>query len=559
MHKFLLLSAVAASVASSSAAELQTVNQQQIQTKLDAKLFRFTTTDGQQLTLPELEAQRRAKAEGSGPAQTIEGPTELYQMDAILARLAGAAVYKGLSQKVQIQSDAIYFSNIMPNQVTGDAPVKAELAADGTVTLHEQAYYYGLDYYNLGIYFLDCTILPINVDEDGNATPNEEGYKMVYNAEDGTIITPGDNLMSNENPDGDAYYIGLYADMSSLGYEEPQLLSYCVNLCFTPFQAGPSAEIPADAKAEDFVYSYSENDATPDAIKDVVYVSGNEYYLTSLTGLVKSTIKAIAEGDKLTIPSGQFIDGSSYLLTVQAASNFGISEEGDVTYDAIDALTLTLDANGTYNLDEGQTMVLRAGSGSDVHSFYNRIHLSFYNGPKPAIPVTPEWYFVYDYMEYYGMYSTAVIIPCVGTKGEFIEEDAMEWAIYTDDEINIFSPDEGYDLDQDYDWMGYHFSDNSRDNIVDNGSYKNVWMFGGLYDTLGVQSRYNCNGVYYYSDICYYDLATEETFIVEVPHDVVGIQSVNNKVQNNLFDLQGRKIKEAKGMHIVNGNVTFVK
>lgn len=565
MKKFLLLAAVAATAAGSYAEELAPLSlQQQIQSKLDAKLFRFTTNDGQQLTLPEIAAQHRAKAEGeTGPAITIEGPTELYQMDVILARLAGAAEYNGLAQHIQIQDDAIYFSNIMPNQVSGDAPVKADLAADGTVTLMEQPYYYGLNYYNLNIYFLDCTIVPIDVDEEGNYVPTEGGYKMVYNAEDGTIITPGDNLMCNANPNGDAYYIGLFADMSSLGYgDEPQLLSYCVNPRFTPFTASEATVIPAGAEAKDFVYSYSEEYGSPKAIKDIVYVDGDDLYLTNITGNVAAVVKGTVEGNKLTIPSGQFLPGSSYLLTLQAAKDFVYDEYAAIiSYEDIDALTFTQDKDGTFNLDEGQTLVLRAGSGKDVYSFIDNIHLSFYNGPKPAVPVTPEWYFVYDYVDYYGMYSTAVIIPCVGTKGEFIDENSIEWAIYADDEINVFSPDEGYDLDQDYTWMGYHFSDNSRDNIVDNGSYKNVWIFASLFNALGVQTRYNCDGVYYYSDIAYYDVTTGEEYVVEVEHpDITGIQQMSEaKTQQNLFDLQGRPVREAKGMHIMNGKVVFVK
>ncbi len=564
MKKLLLLAAVAGTAISSSAEELAPLSlNQQIQSKLDAKLFRFTTTDGQQLTLPEIEAQHRVKAEGeTGPALTIEGEAELYQMDAILARLSGAAEYSGLAQHVQIQSDCIYFSNIMPTQVSGDAPVKAELAADGTVTLMEQPFYYGLNYLNLNFYFLDCTIVPIDVDEEGNYVPTEGGFKMVYNAEDGTIKTPGDNLMSNQNPNGDAFYIGLFADMSSLGYEDPQLLSYCVNPRFAPFTATEPAVIPEGAEAKEFIYSYSEEYGTPSSIKDVVYVDGNDLYLTNLTGAVKSVVKGTVEGNKLTISSDQFLPGSAYLLTLQAAKDFEYNAyEGFINYENIDALTFTQDEEGTFNLDEGQTLVLRAGSGKDVYTFIDNIHLSFYTGPKPAIPVAPDWYFVYDYVEYYGMYSTAVIIPCVGTKGEFINEDDMEWAIYTDNEVNVFSPDEGYDLDEDYTWFGYHFSDNSRDNIIDNGSYKNVWIFAGLFDTLGVQSRYNCNGVYYYSDITYYDLATGQTFVVEIERDnVVGIQKVSEaKAQLNLFDLQGRRINEAKGMLIENGKVTFVK
>lgn len=564
MKKLLLLAAVAGAAMSSTAEEQTLMSRnQQIQTKLEAKLFRFTTNDGQQLTLPEIAAQHRAKAEGeSGPAQTIEGPTELYQMDAILARLTSAAEYNGLAQKVQIQSDCIYFSNIMPNLISGDAPVKAELAADGTVTLKEQDYYYGLNYYNLNIYFFDCTIVPIDVDEEGNYVPTEGGYKMVYNPEDGTIITPGDNLMSNANPNGDAYYIGLFADMSSLGYEGPQLLSYCVNPRFAPFNAPEPAVVPENAEAKEFVYSFAEQYGSPKAIKDVAYVDGNDLYLTNLTGSVASVVKGTVEGDKLIVPSGQFLPGTTFLLSLQGAKNFVYDPyQGIIDYEAIDALTFTQDADGTYNLDEGQTLVLRAGSGDGVFSFIDNIHLSFYTGPKPAIPATPDWYFVYDYVDYYGMWSTAVLIPCVGTKGEFLDEDCMEWAIYTDEDINVFSPDEGYDLDQDYTWMGYHFSDNSRDNIIDNGSYKNVWMFAGLYETLGVQTRYLCDGVYYYSDIMYYDLATDQTYVVEIEReDPTNIQKVSEtKAQQNLFDLQGRRIREAKGMHIQNGSVTFVK
>lgn len=213
--------------------------------------------------------------------------------------------------------------------------------------------------------------------------------------------------------------------------------------------------------------------------------------------------------------------------------------------------------------EEDRVLVINACPGSE-EIYYYEIFIDPTIMPmveQACIPATPEFYGA-SFDEEWGQFGFDFVTPNQGTNGEFINPDKMEWATYIDDELMTYSPEDGYEyLLEEMSWFPFDFCDEESWDFFSSGGEHIVYVFADLFETFAVQSRFTYEGVTYYSNIMSYNVMTGELEEIEVENPTpTGISALGaeKKVQN-LFDLQGRKLNEAKGMTIKDGKVMFVK
>lgn len=323
------------------------------------------------------------------------------------------------------------------------------------------------------------------------------------------------------------------------------------------------ASVPESIDFEEFT---CKDDNGVNLVK--VGIDGERIYILDLFA---APLVGTIDGNKVTFTTDQFLGLSRGYYEFATTTNYEVIGHDDgyyweeIVYNTVPSLEYVFDTENKTMTPVADKVAFVSNRGKSAHGISavttNYRDASF----KPFIevadtPVTP--YFYYYAGEYDGQWGFYFFTPNETVGGEYIMKDKLEWAVYTDEDIYTFTADDGYSLSEDMTWFPTGFlDDNYGWDIFCDGDAMLVTlhMYTTLCNEVGIQSRATFDGISYYSDICYIDVATGETHVVEFT-EPVGISNVVTQPSVRLFDLQGRRMENiTNGLMIRNGKVVFMK
>lgn len=544
MKKSLLFAAATVVTLSAMAAPQQFAHKQKSQMERTLSISLFQKPDMQKVETSSQQIHKAKSAEEGPVMSEFPGKPSVYSMDGYPD---GYYDYD-LPVLGLLEDNQAYFSGLLPGSFNETVVIQANREGD-RITIPAQKIY--SQYFLFDYYICDMFVGTLD-GQTGEMT--DEPFELIIN-EDGSITGT------------DQFFLGLFADVSDYGYTDRELITYNIAFNLVPFECNDVVEIPEDAQPVDYVCKYGlGNGIYSDMVQ--VYVDGSDFYTNGFSSGYYTWVKGTIADGKVTIPSGQFMGtNAAYILNMIGITNLELDASGyPVSYDRLPELTFTVTEDG-YVLDEGQVIALEYGSGEELFTYMKDVELALYKGDVIAKPVTPVFQEFAGFFDDYGQYAFRAYFPAVGTNGEFLRHANMEWAIYGDEFIYTFSPDDGYLLDEDMEWFpADNFTDNDSWDIICANGDLTMYMYEGLFFEIGLQSRNTVDGVTLYSDIIYINpIANEEglyeTHVVEVENEIpVGITDVEKVKVTSLFDLQGRRAeKQSKGLLISDGKVCFKK
>lgn len=497
-------------------------------------------------------------APGSGPVYTgITGQTSIYCMQSY----PKGQYDTDLTVTLVTNDEGTFVSGLLPNTFDEKVFVKADF--DGsTLSIAPQKIYNQLDYY--GAYQMDIYFSVVETDDNGEAVPVEAPF-VLHVQPDGSLTDA-----HIDNPE-EAQVVAALADLSHLGAADPVLYAYNCALTLLPYDGSSQCHLPAGAEPQLYSYTYSTSEGQHTVI-DSLYIAGQDVYLRGLTGSLGAWVKGTLSDGQLTIPTGQFLGADfTYLMTLEAVTNFVLDEEGYVDgYDILPALTFTLTDEGSFVLEEGQCSGVVYADSRILGMYQRNLQITPFAGYEAAKPAAPVILGFDDLTQGYDQYYLYAELPLVSDSGERLEIENLEWAIYADDDLYVFSPDEGYLIDHDMTWFpAQEFVDNQSgyDLLCRDGKVR-IYVYETLLTELGIQSRYTQQGRTLYSDITYVGVTRDETG--KFP---IRIQEVTNDDESGIslrhltlptaaadgLDLMGRQARQKVGLRIVNGLIKLQK
>lgn len=576
MKKTLLITAAACLALSATAATplLPKKQTSKLETSISSRIEKAAPVRELKSTAAQ---PRHAKAEAAeeGPVNAFTGETSLYVMESFVEGYYDSDI----AVKLQIDGNEVLISGLDGGILGGNVPVRGTIEGN-VITIPAQKVFNQYDY-GYGLVF-DVYISKLSKDETGAIVTDEEGYAMFTGEpyqliiqEDGTIMDADIEIDPLTQEITNVGYFGIFADLAHEGMGEREFFTYNCGIVLTPYAGTAAVTLPEGAVAEDYYFNYTRSGVAYSEIEQA-YQDGEDFYLQGLTVGSGAWLKGTVANGKLHVPSGQFLgEDFSYLMTFQAITNLTTDEEGYVDgYDVLPELTFTIDETGKYVLDEGQYAGLVYLQSQLLGVCLSDITFSKFEGLTAAIPSAPEFRSFSDLTSSYGQYGLAFLIPETGTKGEFLDINNLEWAIYVDDEVYEFNQETGYFVSEPMTWFpaSEYVDEAGGYDIQCSDGYVQVYIYQDLYEAIGIQSRYTFEDKTYYSDINYIGLTPYEAedgnmyypiYTVEVENepidDPVSIKAVNAAMAQRLFDLSGRRVQAQKGLVINNGEVRFVK
>ena len=323
------------------------------------------------------------------------------------------------------------------------------------------------------------------------------------------------------------------------------------------------ASVPESIDFEEFT---CKDDNGVNLVK--VGIDGERIYILDLFA---APLVGTIDGNKVTFTTDQFLGLSRGYYEFATTANYEVIGHDDgyyweeIVYNTVPSLEYVFDTENKTMTPVADKVAFISNRGKSAHGI--SAVTTYYRDAsfKPFIevadtPVTP--YFYYYAGEYDGQWGFYFFTPNETVGGEYIMKDKLEWAVYTDEDIYTFTADDGYSLSEDMTWFPTGFlDDNYGWDIFCDGDAMLVTlhMYTTLCNEVGIQSRATFDGISYYSDICYIDVATGESHVVEFT-EPVGISNVVTQPSVRLFDLQGRRMENiTNGLMIRNGKVVFMK
>ena len=571
MKKTLLFAAAAClSLSAMAATPLQTKKlEASLGTSLNSRIEKVAQAHELKTMQP-----RKARAAEQGPIiAEFPGETTLYSMEAYPEGYYDC----DMAVKIQFDGSDVYISGLIPGLFSEDVVLKGTVEGN-TITIPSQKIYNLYDYF--GYYLFDLYISKLVMNENGEIIVTEDGYPAFLEEpytltinEDGSIVDPE---LARTDEGIVASFLGVFVDGVDYGFSDREFFTYNAGMTLVPYTGPEAVTLPEGAQTEEYTYAYTRGGANFNEIAQA-YVDGNDVYLQGITFGSGAWVKGTITDGKLVVPSGQFLgDNVSVLYLIEAVTNFVLDDEGYIeSFEELDALTFSIAEDGSFILDEGQNVGLVYYQSQILGAYMSDVKISKFEGFKAAIPATPQLMEFADYLSAYGQYYLGIQIPTVGTKGEMLDINNLEWAIYADEEVYEFSADDDYLLSEPMTWFpaaGFLDNGGGYDISCSNGTVV-LYLYAGLYSEIGMQSRYHFGDKTYYSNIFYIDPVpvdpeqglynVREVEVENEPiedEDPVSINTVAAQKLQNLFDLQGRRAeKAAKGLVINNGKVDFVK
>lgn len=501
-------------------------------------------------------------------AANIEAKAEFNQADIISEQPEGevhtftrsgfafSTIYGSVRQfkqegtKIEIVYDAdgttVYLKDII-SQLKVNTWVKGSIEGDKLhVPMNQLLYYY--DDLGYGLFLGKGDIYEAGV--------NDYGWEYNADATEMTFTITGDGMMYLDGTDSGVYPYGqslmaafFTVDNTWTGYGDYESV-------FCEVTDIPN-EQPDDLETEEWVFQSDKSDGykVEVGIKDgkmyISRLSSHKYYVP---------IIGTIQDDKVVFESDQFLGfttGSGYAIYFYGA--LYNPEEETITYQPelvfdYDASTKTLTSANPNNV-----LVFGSGKGSEEINYFEIYLNPSFQGicRMAAIPETPT---IERYEDYWGFfYAFEFRTRNYGTNGEYIDPLDMEWAVYVDDQIKEFTPEEGYHVREPRTWFNYYFVDyEGGTDFYFNGNHV-VNFIDYDFTTLGAQSRFTFEGETYYSDIRCVNVLTNEQYTIEVEH--TGIRNLaTEQFIARVFDLGGRPVEHTqKGFVVRDGKLTFVK
>ena len=494
----------------------------------------ITNLNVSNLPVPVLSAEQqepnRAKALD---AVTPEGtPFDCYMSYYLYGMDAYAYSDRPVQASQAPDGSAIYFGNLFPSFLSNDDPAwtKGEVQADGTILVRVQYIYNYANTYNLYAGGYDM------------ATNTMHDISFKINA-DGSIsqADPDELLMLAALDDEGNFQIAAVYQNHTLITAQPT------------GAAGEPVVVPETAVVEPFIYNYYDAYKNRKIEKGQVAVDGNDVYFCGITPHVENSwVKGTKEGNEVTIEAGQYLGfGAGYQLELQI-----LKVAPDMSsYESTDKAVLTYDPEtNSYSQvreseDEPHYFFVEALTSGTIYLYHFDFKISYYPGDLPVKPAAPYNVKLYDF---YAQDSRACIYfdnTNLGENGEYLEPSNLYYQVYMDDELYTFTPDSYVNLEEDMTLVPWALQDN-KDFFV-NSTNHFAYIYD-LFESMGAQIVYFCDGQAIYSDIVTIDWDGNIT-TTEVNNDVTGIQQVAGQLgAQQWFDLQGHRLsKPQQGLNVV--------
>ncbi|MBP5501045.1 MAG: hypothetical protein J6Y05_10130 [Bacteroidales bacterium] len=549
MKKFLLLVAAATLTLSTTAATRQPV----LQTKINPASEKVV--EARQVT--KLQSKFDGGALRAKSVVTPEGTAVDYGFSSYN--------YKYMKVEARFSEDGtkVFFDNMFPEVYSnGDVWVQGNISTDGTrVTFPKDLYIGELTDVNEGVTY---SVLPIEILVDENYYVT--GYEELVFVKDGDKIYIDDDL---SNP---SRFIGLGA-VNADG-EIDGFFSYDQAIAYEPYVEPVKPELvqlPEGAEPVQFLYTSYDEDLNEVVELKMVYVDGNDVYMSGLaTDLdADAWVKGTKDGNTVTFPSGQYVGEVDFygifsfeMYFVGLTSTGERDEYGYLLYNIADSYTLTYDPEK--NVYTNSDLTTFAGTLTDDYSVWSTrcgFNIEPYAGDVPAVPSDPYDLSIDDYTADYEQYRLNYTIDPVDVDGNFINPANLGYYIYLDGEQYTLTPDVFVELTEDMDLIPYTFSDS--------WDIYNYCCYIGeeLFTTLGVQTVYTVDGETNYSNVVSVDMEGNVTTVPAPQLNPDGLNNVNVKKVTSveIYDAQGRKLEAAQqGVNVVkmvaaDGSVKTIK
>ena len=306
------------------------------------------------------------------------------------------------------------------------------------------------------------------------------------------------------------------------------------------------------ANVEDMVLKYKNNEEG--MVKQIkVAFEGDNVYLylyENVLGWIKGTI----EGDKITVPNGQFLGFDSSYQTYEWAHTASVEfvtgddEFGEYAYDygtIIDNIVFDYDAD-TKTMTATDAIYFDAER-DRIYYVDHIVEPMIYKFEEvAATPADPIIDYFWDYDDYYGNAELDFTINAVDVDGNYINPDKVSYKIYVDDELFEATSDDYEGMEESMTEFPYGFMSAS--------GYIGSTFFCVMFQpakNVGIQTIYRGAGEERHSNIVLYNIATGEK--ETVAENMLGINSANNATLKvvGTYDLQGRRVSNnAKGIVI---------
>lgn len=425
------------------------------------------------------------------PAQ---GEPQNYNLAASYQGNGGNEQYNALAATVTVEGSTYTFNGLFPEWPEA---VISGTREGNTITFDQNDVVCVLDQTMYGDTIYDIQFGTPELDAEGYIT----GVKNVEFAIDdatGTITSdPNEYVMlySNQN--------GTFAGFWALGW----------SMTLTPVADDDLAQVtpPESAVIADYIYTVQDLGADGGKLSNIaqVAIDGNDYYLN---GVCEGWIKGTRDGDVITFATNQYLgapDGSRLYFYAgivdlnPESGNYAVQELPE-------SMTFTVDADGTLRSVGETSYALTLTAAMELYAYVHNIVVKPYTGDVIATPVDPEYYEV-DFQAEEEFYNyIAYDANNEGLNGEYLNPARMKNLVYYDDEPYTFDPEiycDDYNFDGPmteipFDYIDYDF--------YSYGSFHQVFLADMLFEKIGVQSVYYCEGQRKVSNIVYIDQQTGE-------------------------------------------------
>ena len=306
------------------------------------------------------------------------------------------------------------------------------------------------------------------------------------------------------------------------------------NITATPW-VGEDVVVPEDAAFYKYAYTYSKDYVEGAKVVDVAFTETECY----VCGLVfdGAWVRGEINGSSVKFPSYQFQGIQDNQSATFAAGEY-LGENpvtGAKEYGPLDYCEFRFsNENKKIKVRSGQTPLLLAGK--TVISIYEDSELNLFE-EVPATPATPEITYGQVDSQWGGLEFN---LPWEDVDGNFINPENMTWTIFIDDEPYTFEPGIYY-IEEAITEFPYTFNDlNKGTDIYTLGKVHRVFIYGELFEKIGVEAYYTVNGERRASQRAEY-----------VQNSIDSFDAAKTIVDTRYFDLNGREIANPeKGIYI---------
>lgn len=517
---------------------------------------------------PTAAEQLQKLGQGMRRSGSVVRPTidpQTYAMSGYFFTYGGMAYASGVAQKVAVDGDKVYISNLFPIMLEDrEVWTVGDLNAEGTKVTVPVQHIYDNDWYDVGT-DVEFYMGDIIFDEDAN----------IVDVRPFELCKQGDKIYIDDltEVDDEGYavvnhHIGIFAYQEDSG--DVMLYDYVAGIKLTPYSAGELLECPADARVEEYVYRALDDYGDPVTHQLQVAFCGNDLYFNGLTPDVPNWVHGtLGEDNVVTIPSDQYVGILKYFYTYFSALRVaGQDPNGDANFTIEQNLKLNYDPEtGDFTYADPDVIVgeliYSGGNSRAVFTAFGKVTISALGEATAATPSAPYEVFIMDLEDYgYEQWDFGFMLDNKGTNDEYLFPENLKVYMFMDDQLFTFDPSE-YWIDDAICGVGYDEVDSNDayyhdDNVFDFYVYKER-----EFSRLGAVAAYTAGGETRYSEVAYIDMETEEVTYEPLTAeqleqlkgtDPVAIELVKGNTTGKArhYDLQGRRISEhAAGLHIV--------